>query len=431
MIAIIFYGFFVLLTTAFVADGIEILIRARAFNRNQLNLTKFRDEFIEKYDLDFTVILPAYRKPQEDLKRSIHSLLKAGIPKNQILVVDDFSDDQFKTAGTAAKLGVRVMSISRNTKKVGALKIAVDAINTKYVVLMDSDSVLLTNCDGLKRAINEMGLLGLDAMAGRVLPFHPSLKAGSERSLAPEKKGLLLELQSLEYDQSMRLGRGSMYSVDAQSGSYRLKYAEVTCVSGAFGIFRTTVLRQVMTKIKEEFSGEDFERTLRILGINGKVGYSDNIVVLTSAPVNLVSHVKQRVEWSAGLFRCSFSKFGGTVCKRKRAGLTYLTNLIRDIIIHPLKLFSIPFLLLFYPIGFLSLIIFYTALNFLVAKKLNIGNAAPTKALLLLPFYKFYISIVPTTIGYLKAFVYDVKLHTLSRNYRARPIGIIREWNGR
>ena len=418
----------IVLVTAFVVDGIDILARSRAFTKSQSVLSKFRADLAaspHSRDPDVTIVLPAYKNPQE-VERCIHYLLKAGIPRKKILVVDDYSNDQFQTAKSAASLGVQVISIGRNGQKVGAVNVGLDAADTKYVIVLDSDSVLLASYDRLAKAIEEMEILGLDVMACRVLPCPPASEVGT--ALNMDKKSLLLELQYLEYDQAMRLGRGSMYAVQKMNGSYGLKYADVLTVPGAFGIFRRTLLRQVMSNIKEEsILAEDAERTLKILGKNGKVGYADDIVVFTAAKLDVASHFNQRVAWAAGFFRCFVSRFGVSVCRRKLAGATYLSMLVRDILIHPLKILSIPFLLL-YPLEFLSLMGFYIALNVVVIHKVNVDVKLSRATFALVLFYRLYMTMFPTSVGYFKAFVHEIRLH-LCKKCKVLPIEIVRVWN--
>lgn len=418
-----------ILITAFVLDGLELIIKAHTFSANQPLISKFRaglEQGSQNYDPDLTIILPAYRNPLE-VERSVQYLLKAGVPRKKIVVVDDYSNDKFETATRAAKLGVRVLSIGRNSKKVGAVNVGLDAVDTKYVMVLDSDCVLLSSYSKIARVIQEMEILGLDGMAGRILPCLPASESGMK--LYSDKKSILLDLQYLEYDQAIRLGRGAMYALQRKNGSYSVKYADVLVVSGAFGIFRRTVLRQAMSNIKEEsILAEDAERTLKILGKNGMVGYADDILILTSAKLDLSSHYKQRVDWAAGFFRTFVSRFGASVCKRKVAGATYLLWLVRDILIHPLRLLSIPFLLL-YPLEFLSLIAFYYILNISLVRKVDYDITASRTILALMLFYKLYMAWIPTTIGYATALVHELKLHMFHRTKRLPPIDIVQTWN--
>jgi cellulose synthase/poly-beta-1,6-N-acetylglucosamine synthase-like glycosyltransferase len=408
-----------------------MIIRARAFSQNKSRISEFRNTLHEKNlsDTNFTVILPSYKNSKE-IKKSVEHLLDMGISAKQILVVDDFSNDEHATAKEASKLGVRVISITRNSKKVGALNLGMQAVNTDYVILLDSDSFIVSSYHRLKEAIGEMQKLGLDGMAGRVLPCGVSPEEDS-RLLTSKKSGLLLQFQFLEYDQAMRLGRGAMYALKKENSMFKTKYAEVSLISGAFGIFRRTAMLDALERFEdkeESFLGEDMERTWKLLSNDGKVGYSDDLVVLTSAPLGAVRHFKQRVFWSEGLFRCVFTDFGWSLTKKKISGVAYAMSLVRDVLLQPLRILSI-FFIFTNPIGFLSILVFYFILNIFITQKISGDLNSSKRTVVLLPFYRLYISNIPTTIGYLHGFFHLAKLY-LNPNVVKPTIGIAKEWNG-
>ncbi|MFC1488111.1 glycosyltransferase family 2 protein [Thermoproteota archaeon] len=409
-----------------------MLIRTIAFSRNDLKLYVFR-KLLKKKDLsdpNFTVIMPAYRN-SDAVVRSVKNLLKLGIPSKQILVVDDFSNDHYATARETSKLGVKVISIDRNSKKVGAINLGLETVKTDYVVMLDSDSFVVCSYKRLQEAMFEMQILGLDAMAGRVLPCGYSPTVELERFPLSEKKNRLLQLQWLEYDQAMRLGRGSMYSLKNVETEFKINYAEVSSVSGAFGIFRRTALLNALKRFEdreESFLGEDIERTWKLLDNKGNVGYSDDIIILTSAPLSVVGHFKQRVIWAEGLFRCVFTDFGRSLVKRKLAGVSYAVSLVRDVLLQPLRILSI-FLIFSNPVGFLSILLFYFIMNVLLTRKVSQNMYLSNKILILLPFYRLYVSTIPTTIGYLRAFLHLIKLYAKPKRVTL-PIKIANKWGG-
>ena len=414
---------------AFAVDGVEMIIRARVASRNQSLLSEFRADLANNrpsQDPDLTVIMPAYKNAKE-IDRCLHYLLKAGVPRDKILVVDDCSNDNFVTATTAANYGVKVISIGRNTKKVGAVRAGLHAVDTKYVAVLDSDSVMLNSYSTIAKTIQEMEILGLDAVAGRVLPCPPASVVG--RGLKANKRNLLLEIQTLEFDMTMRVGRGSMYAIQRLNHSYKLKYAEILLVSGAFGLFRTAMIRDVMDDMKEEtFIGEDCERTLKLLIKGGKVGYSNDILLLSACKMDLRSHFPQRVSWAAVFLRMYLRRFGYSVCKRKLAGTTYIVMLVRDVINHPLKILSIPLMFL-YPLEFAGLMGFYIAMNIFLTRTILADLRVSPDILVLDLFYKLYMSVVLTPLGYSQAIFNEIKLHTIDRNRRTAPIEVVRAWN--
>ena len=430
------YTLVLVLFIAIFFDASETLLRMRAFAKNKTLLSVFRNKIGGEPPLDnisLSVIVPAYKRVSE-LKRCLKCLVDSGIPKEQIFVIDDYSNDNFQTATFASAQGVKVISLSRNTKKVGAVNIGLGFVNTKYVLLLDADSLLVANYSQLNKAILEMEKLQLDAMAGMVLPYNP----------APESSGhssnILFGIQRLEYEQAMKLGRGSMYSLDSiqkdnevSVDNFKVKRAEVMNVSGAFGIFRTEALRKTSDayqNAEEIFAGEDLERTFKMLATNGKVGYSDELLIYTSSPITVKSHFKQRVTWAEGFFRCFCSRFGAGICRKKVSTLTYVTYLIRDILLHPLKLLFLPLLIIDFPL-FLVLLAFYLILNLTVTMVLNGGKQFSKRATFLLSFYRLYLLLIPTTIGYVKGLLHVTKIAILKSNGRnmVPPIKIIKTWN--
>ncbi|MCJ7613915.1 glycosyltransferase, partial [Candidatus Bathyarchaeota archaeon] len=331
----------------------------------------------------------------------------------------------------ASKLGVRVISIDRNSKKVGAINLGLEAVKTDYVVMLDSDSFVVCSYKRLREAMLEMQTLGLDAMAGRVLPCGYSPTVEHEQFPLSEKKSWLLQLQWLEYDQAMRLGRGAMYSLKNLEAEFEINYAEVSSVSGAFGIFRRTALLNALKRFKdreESFLGEDIERTWKLLDNKGNVGYSDDIIILTSAPLGVVGHFNQRVIWAEGLFRCVFTDFGWSLVRRKLAGASYAVSLVRDVLFQPLRILSI-FLIFSNPVGFLSILLFYFVMNVFLTRKVSQDMYLSNKILLLLPFYRLYVSTIPTTIGYVRAFLHLIKLYAKPKRVTL-PISITNKWGG-
>jgi cellulose synthase/poly-beta-1,6-N-acetylglucosamine synthase-like glycosyltransferase len=437
LLNVAFFPLFLVITLAFFLDGVETILRLRAFSRNQGAAADFRQnlrgDFAESDTEDFTLILPTFRR-REELEECIKHLLDTRIPKEKILVVDDFSDDGFQNASVAANYGLRVVAISRNTKKVGATMVGARLAKSKYVILMDDDSFLVSDYSQIKQAILEMETLGLDAMAGIVLP---------QRGRTPPSKSsgkLLFELQYLEYEQAMQLGRGAMYEVGrvqnenpASATNIEVKHAEVTSVSGAFGIFRTEALLRAESayeSAEENFSGEDIERTFKILATNGKIGYSDQLLIQTICPCTLKAHFKQRINWSEGFFRCFCSRFGLGICKKKTSASIYSLYVSRDILLHPLKLLFLPLLLINFPL-FITLLAFYTVLNLVTVAQVRSQISISRKAVLLLPIYRLYITIFPTTVGYTKGLVHAARIVILKSAGKIHilPINIVKTWN--
>jgi len=351
-------------------DGVDSLVRGYSKKRYE------REKFDVAENDDFVILIPA-NNAGNTLERALSNL---GTYKDKVLVVDDDSRDE--TADIVRRNGFKVKINPMNGKKVGAIANGLESIDSAYVVLMDADTCI--EHGKLENLIGRMQRENIDACAVRVMP-----SAGN---------GLLEKLQNIEYAKAMSIGRGSM------DGDKPF----VPCVSGAFGVFRTDMLKKVTAEqIKNgiHWEGEDFERTLRFIEKGGRVSYYDDFVVVTDVPVTLKDYTKQRIKWQHGYLRCHWD-FKKMLLRKDKMGINFAFNYLFNIVGHPLKLLSIPMLIiastqhielfpLFYGI--------YCLIETLLAK-VSLSNSEWhkfRKYIPLMPLYGLYHLVVPTTIGYI------------------------------
>ena len=404
------------------AKGAELMLRARAYKKNDNVLTEFREELenvlrnepgqFKKADYGF--VIPAYKNPQK-LDTTLRNLTReVMINPSDIIVVDDFSNDCGRTASVAKSYGVKTIEMSSNTQKVGAQKRGLEELvrtGKEYTITLDSDTTLGFGKKDLNAALAEMEFFSLAAMTGRVMPT-----VGTNPSL-------LEKVQYSEYAQEMRLGRGAMYSIkkdktcgEAETNSelhekYSVKSGAVWNVPGAFAIFKTKNLKEILDKQKQEWNGEDFEHSLRLLGEGKKIGYHDGLVAYTAVPKNLRELTKQRIRWSEGEFRLHTTpalleglyKDQQGNPKIDRAGLAIAVQAVRDVGLHPAKLAGISDLLR-NPKSYAGIGAFYLYANHyankVCRKEVETKN---TLANIALPIFRAYNLVVPTTIGYAKS----------------------------
>jgi len=409
------------------AESAELVSQARAYRKNDRVLRKFRDELERAIDNhpesfgkpDYGIVVTSYKNPDE-VKLTLSNLIsEVGISPSDILVADDHSDDGGKTVNAARGFGVKVIESRENTNKVGVQKLGVEELlreGKEYAVTFDSDTVLNAGKKKLENAMIEMNLLGLDAMAGRILP----------EAVGRGKKTKFIEkLQYLEYNQAMRLGKGSMYSIrenpealhpltknayDSLREKYSLEHGDVLFVMGAFGIYKTKTLKEVLDEQTPVWTGEDFEHTLRILGKNKKIGYDDDLPVKTLCPNNLRDLTRQRIRWEEGYFRVHTDpKIVGKVLRDEngmkrhdKASRTLKFQIAKEVLAHPLKLADIPFVAM-EPAAYASLAGFYWAANaYACTASRREGEPVFPLASATLPLYRAYNVLVPRTIGYAK-----------------------------
>ncbi len=404
---------------ALIGDGIDIGIRTNLYRKNNKILKEFREDLRkfrhEKPDYGF--VLPLYKNPAEADKCLESLITNLQVPKTEIITVDDFSNDNEETKNVAKKYGLEVLEITKEEKDVRKIRAQRKGVTKwlergkKYVICLDSDCYINNSLSDLELAMAEMDFLKLDAMTGQVLPKI-------------DKESTLLErIQCVEYKQSMRAGRGSMYSLNKHDNSvvntledlknkYSLKQASQLCVSGAFGIFNPKLLKQVLDEMKNYSGGEDTEITLRLLAKKAKIGYNNSLVIDTEAPNSIKKLFIQRDKWAQFIshYMCD-SKYIWGVFKKEDSkwkpnynagGIALRVQTVRDVYMHPVKLITIPALVL-NPSLLTTFMLTYSGFNIFSSymikdkeEKLDWGAEA------LLPIYNITHLIGPKTVGYAK-----------------------------
>lgn len=363
-------------------DGIDAFIRSifkKKHEEQQHGSLNGGSHVSSLGNYDFTILIPSYNASKH-LSKTLENLEEY---KDKVLIVDDASKDD--TSRIALERGYRVLKNPMNGKKVGAIAKGLEEVDSTYTVLIDSDTCILEG--KIEELVGLMEIEKLDGCAVKVMPST--------------RNGLLENLQRIEYAKAMSLGRGSMGGTGKPL---------VPCISGAFGIFRTDVLKKITQEQLHNGSfweGEDFERTLRIIERGGRVSCCNEIEVVTDIPITLRDFTKQRITWQCGYLRCHWS-FKKMLLRKDKLGFSFIFNYIFNIIGHPFKLFSIVPLLMISRIE--TLLIFYGVYLILetILARISLTEEEwkqSRKYIPLIPLYGLYQLLVPTTIGYLKIIV--------------------------
>ncbi|HEV8700432.1 MAG TPA: glycosyltransferase [Candidatus Polarisedimenticolia bacterium] len=214
------------------------------------------------------------------IRETIEDLLRAGLPRHQILVVDDGSTDD--TYQILERLGVRFYRIP-NMGKVSAINFGIHRVQTPHVLLLDDD----TRIGDAK--IPTSLLDHFDAAAFNVVPDRRDRHG-------PKGSGLISCLQRYEYCKSMEIGRRF------QDGT-----ASISCVSGAIGLFKKERLQAFHHKHTGVFQGEDLQRTIIELLNEGNVVFVDE-TVWTVVPDRIGALARQRIlYWYPAHYHLFFS----------------------------------------------------------------------------------------------------------------------------
>jgi glycosyltransferase involved in cell wall biosynthesis len=86
--------------------------------------------------LPISVVIPAYRRPDE-VRRAVASVLSQSMRPAEVIVVDDASGDG--TADAARAAGARVVTLEENVGEGGARNAGIEAATQSWIALLDSD----------------------------------------------------------------------------------------------------------------------------------------------------------------------------------------------------------------------------------------------------------------------------------------------------
>ncbi|MFQ5876332.1 MAG: glycosyltransferase [Acidobacteriota bacterium] len=226
-----------------------------------------------------TALIPTHNG-RRVIRQTVADLLAAGIPRDQILVIDDGSTDG--TAAILKDLGVPFHTIP-NMGKVSAINFGIHRVRTPYVLLLDDDTRL-----GGARVPTSL-LEKYDAVAFNVIPDRRDRHG-------PRGSGFVACLQRYEYCKSMEIGRRF------QDGT-----ASISCISGAIGLFKRERLQAFHHKHTGVFQGEDLQRTIIELLNDGNVVFVDE-QVWTVVPDRVTGLARQRIiHWYPAHYHMFFS----------------------------------------------------------------------------------------------------------------------------
>jgi cellulose synthase/poly-beta-1,6-N-acetylglucosamine synthase-like glycosyltransferase len=261
-----------------------------------------------------TALIPT-RNGSKVIGHTIQDLLKIGLPKERILVVDDGSADN--TAEVAKSFGVQCYTIP-NMGKVHAIHFGVFRIKTDFVLLLDDD----TRVGNLRLPTSLIN--GFGAVAFVVLPDR-------RNRYGPKGQSFVSCIQRYEYGKSMEIGRRFLDGT-----------ASISCVSGAAGLFRKDRLLALHHSHTGAFEGEDFQRTILEHLHGGNVAFVEE-TAWTVSPDTLWKLIRQRISyWYPAHYHMFFNYlkllFKRGVAGRLRAEMAYNVIVVLG---EPFRFFSL------------------------------------------------------------------------------------------
>ncbi|MEM7193258.1 MAG: glycosyltransferase, partial [Pseudomonadota bacterium] len=217
------------------------------------------------------------------IERCVRSLHEQSRPPDEIIVISDGSTDHMprKLQELAARgLIHQFHSTHLRSGKSAGVNLGLSRANGDIVVNVDCDCTF-----------------DRDAMEKIVAPFSdPDVGAVSGNIVARNAtETLVTGFQAIEYLITISGGKQASCMM-----------GQVTCISGAFGAFRATALRQVGGL--DAGGGEDLDVTLRLRSAGWKMSFADGANCYTDVPDEFGALVRQRFRWERDAVRPRFRK---------------------------------------------------------------------------------------------------------------------------
>jgi biofilm PGA synthesis N-glycosyltransferase PgaC len=357
-----------------------------------------------------SVFVPAYNE-SETIDAALESLRHLDYPHFEVLVVDDGSKDDthekaLRHEGKHGGCAIRVFR-KANGGKWSAHNFAFARCRAELILCLDADSRI--EPESLKRLVAQMA--------------DPAVSAVSGQICVRNRKNLLTRLQALEYI----MANGAMRMAQSASGT-------VLVVPGPIGLFRRVVLEEVFLRfgyhersiadgeVLGPFEGdtfaEDFDLSLAILALGGRIVYEPHAVSRTKSPDWPITLLNQRYRWARGtiqVLRKLLARARGNpelLHPRLLAWVvgTYLLELLLVPVAYALGL-GFGFAALFSGVNLLPLLIWFCGfltINACAAALFTIMHRDRLDVLLALPFYDLYHGFL-LNFGWLIAVIDEVR----------------------
>ncbi len=236
-----------------------------------------------KYCPSVTVIIAGHN--EADTIASTMESVWSRYPRVQMIVVDDGSTDGMTEAAQAFADGrdqILVIRRDRRGGKSSALNMGLHYATAEIVITLDADSKLSNNA--MFELLQPLQDPQVAAVSATVLAWNPFAS-------------LAALLQAYEYRQTIFISRMT-----------RGRMGVLGIVSGAFGAFRTSVLRQLGGW--DVGPGEDGDLVLRIRKAGYKIDMAPYANCFTNVPTSWVRLFWQRCRWDRTVITFECRKHG-------------------------------------------------------------------------------------------------------------------------
>ena len=221
-----------------------------------------------------TVIVPAHNEARQ-IGYVLDSVLNQSYGVKEVIVVDDVSDDG--TGEIAKSKSVTVVRPGvRCGSKAKALNFALPLVKTKYVVIVDADTVIKR--DAIEHLVARMDTGRYTGVSSSVLPLN------AESSFWAKGRTVEYCFASVWYKR-----------VQAYFG-------RLLVLSGCSLMFKTSTLKW-LKGFSDDTITEDMDLTNSIYAKNiGRTGYAERAIAYTIEPQNFGVYKKQINRWDCGFF---------------------------------------------------------------------------------------------------------------------------------
>lgn len=341
-------------------------------------ITKYTVKVLEPFFPFISIIVPVFNEGKV-ISSSIDSLLDIDYPNYEIIIVNDGSTDNTRTVAESlvgyqrGRTGVVKVSLINkpNGGKAKALNAGIQYSEAQFVLCMDGDSQLSTNC--LRMAARHFIDPNVGAVAGNVK--------------VQNRKKLLTDLQALEYLEGLNMPRSSQGFVQ-----------NVNIIPGPIGVFRKSALKDGGFYSSDTFA-EDADITLKILEKGWKIVYEPNAIAYTEAPSTIYQLLKQRYRWTRGILQA--------IRKHKRLIYNPTINFNNTFILWTMSYEALiwPVMNIFVNLYFIIVALFYGLSSFIFLWWVGIAVLDLMSAVYCIAAEKEDFRLVPYTIIYRVVFI--------------------------
>lgn len=228
---------------------------------------------LERY-WKISVVIPAHNE-EENIGKCIESILENDYPYKQVIVVDDGSTDGTYAVANRYKDSVLVVRRARSGLKAYALNYGLKFAEGNIIVVLDADTIM--SRDALERIAAHFSEESLIAGCGNLRVLNSD-------------DNLLTKLQSYEYIVGFEIGR-----------RLQAMFRTILILPGATSVFRKKILDSIGGY--DPMLGEDFDLTLKLHKIKGKLDFLPEVYSWTEVPDNWRAWLRQRIRWHRNQIR--------------------------------------------------------------------------------------------------------------------------------